>query len=60
MGVIVEAGVVREGTPICVPTKDVSCFQLKIVKSHSIRIRNHKKETFKFFVERQRRRRSIV
>lgn len=24
MGVIVEAGVVREGTPICVPTKEVS------------------------------------
>lgn len=24
MGVIVEAGVVKEGTPICVPTKEVS------------------------------------
>lgn len=23
-GVMVEAGVVREGTPICVPSKDVS------------------------------------
>lgn len=24
MGVIVEAGIVKEGTPICVPSKDVS------------------------------------
>lgn len=24
MGVIVEAGIVREGTPICVPSKGVS------------------------------------
>lgn len=24
MGVIVEAGVLKEGTPICVPTKEVS------------------------------------
>lgn len=26
MGVIVEAGIVKEGTPICVPSKDVSTF----------------------------------
>jgi hypothetical protein len=30
MGVIVEAGIVKEGTPICVPTKGVStCFHME-------------------------------
>ncbi|KAK9891544.1 hypothetical protein WA026_015506, partial [Henosepilachna vigintioctopunctata] len=27
-GVMVEAGIVREGTPVCVPSKEVSQFKL--------------------------------
>lgn len=26
MGVMIEAGIIKEGTPICVPGKEVSCF----------------------------------
>jgi hypothetical protein len=28
IGVMVEAGIVKEGTPICVPSKDVSRFNI--------------------------------
>ena len=42
MGVIVEAGIVKEGTPICVPTKGVSkdflFFFISMIGSGQLRI----------------------
>jgi len=31
IGVMVEAGIVKEGTPICVPSKDVSRFNILLL-----------------------------
>jgi len=31
IGVMVEAGIVKEGTPICVPSKDVSRFNVLLL-----------------------------
>lgn len=37
MGVIVEAGIVKEGTPICVPSKNVSTSILRQYNSNHVR-----------------------
>lgn len=37
MGVIVEAGVLKEGTPICVPTKEVSETRILLLLLYCVR-----------------------
>jgi hypothetical protein len=35
MGVMIEAGVVKEGTPICVPSREVSNFSISSSSLHT-------------------------
>jgi hypothetical protein len=44
MGVIVEAGIVKEGTPICVPSKEVGFLKLFLSKLSKFSFSKKKKK----------------